>query len=376
MNFSANKNDFLAALRVAGRAVSTKSPRPILSHVLIEITSEGGKISGTDLELTAKSAFKLSGLMTELGSVAVPAAMLNKIIAALPAGDINFTTAPNGQFVLQTGKIKQGINSLPGEEFPNPATPDEEKKIKIELSQLQRMLKSTIFATGDDAARPLIAGVNFKVACNEITAAATDTHRLAVSPGVLIKNEGVAGLMETFNFTMPGRMGEEILQLKEIGAATIAVNKNYLKLTVGDIEISTQLIAGVYPPWERLLPDFTEMSNKWVIKTEILMPALQRANIVSSTAVNKIRMETKGDNILIRTNSAEFGYSEENIPAEIEGEKTFYINVKFFIDILAAYNGEAVVISAQPADLRPVAITFPDEPGAVNIIMPMDSSGI
>jgi DNA polymerase-3 subunit beta len=349
---------------------------PILTHVLIEVDEDRGTLTGTDGEMVSKHTFQMAGLMQTGGSLAVPAKMLGSIIGAMPEGDIDFSTAANGQFICQQGKIRQGINSIAGDNFPaNAFDFKADSQFEIDIAELQRLLKFSIYSASSDASRPILDGINFQVSGNTIAAAATDTHRLAVSQGEI---KSISDNITNMDFTMPRRLGDEILQISLTGTATVLINDRVIQIIAGNTELTARLNDGKYPPYKRLLPDLTNMNTSWAINVDDFSAALRRADIISSTLNNKVglRITEDGSGLVIHTSSHEFGYSEEEIPVTSTGlSMAVYANAKFFLDILTCYNGGEVKISLN-APLQPLILTFPGVDGNINLISPMDSTGV
>ena len=88
MEFIAQKSELLDELELIQGAVEKKSTIPILSHFLVEAAGPGLHITGSDLELAARSSC-IAKVKAE-GKAAVPARRLVEIIRSLPGGGIRF----------------------------------------------------------------------------------------------------------------------------------------------------------------------------------------------------------------------------------------------------------------------------------------------
>src|SRR5690554_7620932 len=85
MNFSISRDAFLKPLQVVSGAVERRHTIPILSNVLIQVTPEMVRMTGTDLEVELVSACAIENGVE--GKVTVPAKKLVDIVRSLPDGD-------------------------------------------------------------------------------------------------------------------------------------------------------------------------------------------------------------------------------------------------------------------------------------------------
>ena len=84
-----NKTDLIDATNIVLKAVSSKTTMPILTCILIEAANEEIKMTGNDLELAIET--KVSGIISEEGSIAVDAKLFSDIIRKLPEGNITIS---------------------------------------------------------------------------------------------------------------------------------------------------------------------------------------------------------------------------------------------------------------------------------------------
>ena len=86
MRSTVTKKDLESAVSITVKAISQKSPLPILSHFLIKAETGRLQISATDLELGIECTIGANVL--EEGAFTTPAHTLHQIISLLPEGDI------------------------------------------------------------------------------------------------------------------------------------------------------------------------------------------------------------------------------------------------------------------------------------------------
>lgn len=134
--FECEKPILEEALQAAARAVSPKSPLPILSHVLIEAKDGWLSVTATDLDMGI--TLRVPASITGEGSVACPARLMLDIVSKFPAAPITVEVIQEGRLKLKCGRSKFEITSLPASEYPSLP----ERKDVTELKIPHRDLKA------------------------------------------------------------------------------------------------------------------------------------------------------------------------------------------------------------------------------------------
>ena len=85
MNFRCTREPLLAALQTAAVVVPTRSTRPVLTNVKLEVDGSTAVLSATDLEIGIRT--EIEGVeTTAAGSVLLPSARLMAIVRESPPG--------------------------------------------------------------------------------------------------------------------------------------------------------------------------------------------------------------------------------------------------------------------------------------------------
>ncbi|MGB3635072.1 MAG: DNA polymerase III subunit beta [Rubrobacteraceae bacterium] len=322
-------------LAIVARAVPAKRTAvPILSAVLIEAKDGVLKMSATDMEISI--ALGARAPVEEEGSVAVPARVLLDILKSLPDEEVLLAAdgktasvsrgknayelvahdnpdafpklpafpspsePPNGSPEVSSAAPAEEANADPEEdadagagpspevnpkdasdgkaESSAPAGPAEasaETVFSVPTAQLVAAVKSVFPAVSSDDQRPVLTGVFFSFGEGRATMAATDGYRLAVNEAKL---EGAVGAAGTA--LIPGRALRELVKLCELGEeANVALTENAAIFSVRGVVLSTRLIDGNYPAYEKLLPEASE--HEFTVEAESLKGALRRVSLIA-----------------------------------------------------------------------------------------------
>ena len=115
--------------------------------------------------------------------------------------------------------------------------------------------------------------------------------------------------------------------------------------------IATRIIEGEFPNYKQVIPK--EGNNKAKVKTQDLLAAIRRANLLSTPDFQAIKFELFKDKLVISKTTPDVGESREEVVVEYgQQELIVGFNPQFFIDVLKNINEEYV----------PMEFLGPDKP--------------
>ncbi|MEA3296672.1 MAG: DNA polymerase III subunit beta, partial [candidate division Zixibacteria bacterium] len=189
MKFSVPKSRLSSYLQNLMQVVPVKSTLPILTNVLIEVLENKLKLSATDLDISMTATFECN--VSKKGSASLPAKILFEIIREVPESEITFeVTTTRVEIRFPNGSYK--IAATPADEFPKLPAVNTKKQIKIEASDLVKIISKTTFACSDDETRPALNGVLWQTKGEKMLMVATNGHRLARTASENTKLQGVS----------------------------------------------------------------------------------------------------------------------------------------------------------------------------------------
>ena len=121
--------------------------------------------------------------------------------------------------------------------------------------------------------------------------------------------------------------------------------------------LQSQLLAGAYPNWERVVP--SESTRTWSVEVDQLAEKVKRTMILARDNANRVKFKGNEDQILIAARSEEKGEAKEEVPmVASNGDVEIAFNGKYVQDALSQIKGPGVKIemteSSRPAIFRPV----------------------
>lgn len=364
MKLDVPRKDFFEAVSAAAAATSTRTSLTILQNLKIEAQDGGLRVVGCDGEMWVSRQIKSE--VSEPGAICLQSRLLNDIVSSMPDGIIALQTLDNQGVLLQQGASEYKMLSLEVEDFPEPPEVDAEGQLTLTMGVLRNAVDSVLFAVSTDQHRLALTGVLFTYNGQELTLIATDTHRLAVRK---IVQEGIGS---SINAVVPDKALRAIksLPVPDDHEVTIIFGGGRLSVEAGGAKVVSQLLAGTYPNWERVVPG--ECTRTWSVEADQLLEKVKRTMILARDNANRVRFKGVGDQILIAARSEEKGEAKEEVHmVSNNGDVEIAFNGKYVQDALGPIDGPGVRVemteSSRPAVFRPAD----DESGYFCVIMPM-----
>ena len=181
MRITCDREKLLHAFQTAASVAPTRSPKPILQNLKLEVNSDKGTLMGTDLEVGIR--IDVPGIVVEVpGSVILPIVRFLSILRE--SSDETLSVESDGRKIQVRGARSQF--QLPSEnpdEFPAVAAFEEQKYHEMPARFFREIVRRTVFATDTESTRYALGGVLLELGPDHITAVATDGRRLARQEG-------------------------------------------------------------------------------------------------------------------------------------------------------------------------------------------------
>ena len=150
---------------------------------------------------------------------------------------------------------------------------------------LKNKMNDPEFPVSTDETRPFLTGVYVVFEGHDGRLVATDGGRLALRTAKLTKS-----VREKISAIVPSKTMAELV--RALGAAegevTITAHENQLIFAVGSMRFISRLIAGQFPPYEKVIP--SEFKQRIKVGTERLLRAVRRASITARDSANVVRL--------------------------------------------------------------------------------------
>jgi len=364
MKFDCPRREFHDAVSAAAAAASVRTSVNILQNLLVEASNDGIRVVGCDGEMWVER--RVACMVTEPGAVCLQARTLNEITSQLPDGDVTVKTLEGHGVMVSQGASEYRLQTLDAADFPEPPDFGGEDDLRIKMGVLKSAVDSVLYAVSTDFHRQILTGVLFTYNGSTLTLVATDTHRLAV------RRLEQPGIGTSVNAVVAEKALKAIkaLPVDDETEVEIQFGSGRLGVEASGAKVVSQLLAGAYPNWERVVP--SESTRCWKVEADQLQQKVKRAMILAKDNANRLRFKGEGDQIVIAARSEERGEAKEEVPMiPRNGDVEIAFNGRYVQDFLDAIDGPGVQVdmteSSRPAVFRPAD----DEDSYFCVIMPM-----
>ena len=325
-----------------------------------ELTGDQLRLTGTDLELTISVEVTVSG--SGDGVVILPGRLASDIVRALPAGSVEVEVTED-EARISAGRSEFSLRILPADEFPR-LTEATGEPVTLASAELATALSQVVRAASSDDARPILTGVLLAAEAGGLRLVATDSYRLAIRdlPGTTVLAEGQHVLV-------PSRALQELARVLTGGdTLSVRLGEREASFEVGGTRLTTVLIEGEFPPYERLIPQ--AQPNRLTVGREVLLEAVRRVKLLAREAT-PVRLAMSNDGLELVAVTQDVGQAHESLDAKFEGtELTVAFNPEYLVQGIEVAPGDEVTIETVDA-LKPALLRVPEHPEFLYLLMPV-----
>jgi DNA polymerase-3 subunit beta len=347
MKLRCDKELLLDGLNLVGRAVSSRSTKPILECVLLFTRTTGGLVlCGNDLEVCITTS-TIDADVELPGMIALNARLFTDIVRKMPGDNIQIDVNEQGVAEVSSGRAVMKIFGLPGEEFP--LIPESElahtnARYKIGTAKLRDMIRQTIFSVSQDQSKLILTGELFDIKDDKLEVVSVDMHRISYVSHDFEKEEN-KGL--SYNGVIPAKALHElsrVLSGNEENEVIFYFTDNRVVFDAAEFTFVSRLLVGEFIRYEQIFNE--DYNTLLTVERIILLNALERALLVAGdNKLIPIKMEIKDNELTVTAQTAERGHAHDEIECSTDGQDlTIYFNPRYIIDALRAIEEERVQI--------------------------------
>lgn len=370
MRVTIERSNLLKSLGHVHRVVERRNTIPILANLLLRAEEGELHLKATDLDLEIFE--KVPAVVEQAGGTTVPAHMLHDIVRKLPDGsEVMLATGGDGNaMTITAGRSRFTLQALPDSDFPDITAGEFSHTFSLPANALKNLIDHTQFAISTEETRYYLNGIFMHTIEDDgktvLRAVATDGHRLARAQLEAPKGaEGMPGII------IPRKAVGEIQKLVEDPDATVTleVSDTKIRLSVGEVLLTSKLIDGTFPDYNRVIP----LGNDKQLKMDraAFAAAVDRVSTISSERGRAVKLALGDGQITLTVNNPESGSATEELAVEYDAEALEVgFNARYLLDITSQLEGEdAIFMLSDPGS--PTLIHDNANEGALFVLMPM-----
>ncbi len=371
MKINVERGAFLKALSHVQSVVERRNTIPILSNVMLEAGKGALKLTATDLDIEIVESIPSDVLRN--GFATAPAHMLYDIVRKLPDGaqvQVELLTSEGGRLAVSAGSSRFELACLPKDDFPQMAAGALPHRFRLAANDLKRIIDKTRFAISTEETRYYLNGIYVHAASDAkppvMRAVATDGHRLA-----RYELELPAGAEQMPGVIIPRKTVNELRKLLDDAEGAIEISLSDTKIQFGfnGVELTSKLIDGNFPPYERVIPSGNDKSL--ALEAKEFSQSVDRVSTISADKTRAVKLNIAKDKVTLSVVNPESGTATEDVGATYRAAALeIGFNARYLLDITGQIEGKEVRFLLSDAG-SPAIIEDAEDPRTLYVLMPL-----
>ena len=372
MKFTIKKEVLMEAINKVSKAISSRNVIPVLAGIKFELTSKKLVLTASDNDITIQTHIDCDNeeiiKVKEEGSIIIQGKYISDIVRKLPDPYINIEVVDELKILIYTENSEFNLNGISESEYPNIDLGESKSHIELLPSVLKEIVNQTAFATSIDENKAILNGINFNITGDMLECNATDSYRLARK---VIKLDKVS--KENQNIVIPSRNLVEFTRIIDDSDEMIEIHifNNKILFKYQNLLFQSRLINGTYPNTSNLLPK--DYLVKLHFNINQFYDVVDRVSILTSDKdKNTVTLETDGNNLIMKSSSAEIGRVEEKMiitkDQDIDVKVSF--SSKYMMDALKSFNTETVELHFV-GEIKPILLKSSEDETLTQLVLPI-----
>ncbi len=372
MKFTIKKEVLMDALTKVSKAISSRNVIPVLAGIKFDLTYKKLVLTASDNDITIQTFINCDDediiKVREEGSIIIQGKYISDIVRKLPDSYINIEVVDELKILVYTENSEFNLNGISESEYPNIDLGESKSYIEISAVTLKEIVNQTSFATSIDENKAILNGINFNITGDILECNATDSYRLARK---LIKLDKES--KESQNIVIPSRNLVEFTRIIDDKEDIVQIHifNNKILFKYKNLLFQSRLINGTYPNTSNLLPK--DYLVKLHFNINNFYDVVDRVSILTSDKdKNTVTLETDGNNLIMKSSSAEIGRVEEKMviskDQDIDVKVSF--SSKYMMDALKSFNTDTVEMYFV-GEIKPILLKSEEDETLTQLVLPI-----
>ena len=371
MKIEIDRAALLKPLAHVQSVVERRNTIPVLANVLLRASDGQLSLTATDMDMDVVESVGCS--VDQPGETTVAALTLYEICRKLPDGSTVelSTSGDTGRMAIRAGRSNFSLPTLPVEEFPASGAEDMPASFLLSAADAKTLIDRTRFAISTEETRYYLNGIYLHETEAEgvsvLRAVATDGHRLARVQMPL--PTGASGMPAVI---VPRKAVLEIRKLIEEtdGDINISLNENRMRFSFDQTVLTTKLIDGTFPDYERVIPSNNDKTLK--VECGSFKRAVDRVATISTEKSRSVKMALTNGTMTLSANSPDNAQATEELDVDYGADAIeIGFNSRYLLDIADQIDDKGNAIFAMADAASPTIVTDDSDDGPLYVLMPM-----
>ena len=366
------KNDFIDSLNSLQNITNKRGTMAILSNVLMECSTKGLVLTGTDLEVGLR--LFVPAEIYEEGTLTLPSKKIFEIVRESGSEEIVIEETKNSWVQIQAGLSTYNLAGIGSEEFPVFPDFDDEAFTSFEAHIFLDLIDKIIFSIANEqeniySLTAVLIEKEKRNGLNFLKMISSDGHRLS------IMEKDVAIDVDTFKINdvtlIPKKGIQELKKFCENrDTVDISFEKKQMVVRDGDAVMVIRLKQGEFPQYKAII-NAVSLSNSIKIDRIPFLESLKRINLFTEDIFHTIQLQIEDNTMVLTSQNADLGNAKDKQTIIYSGEPLkLGFNCRYFIETLQVMECETVEAYIN-SNNSPCLMKSDEDKGFTSIIMPM-----
>lgn len=366
------RNDLIEGLSSLQNITNKRGTLAVLSNVLIEATSNGLILTGTDLEVGLR--LFVPAEVENIGSLTLPSKKIFEIVRESGSSDILFEETDNSWVKIKAGASTYNLAGIGSEEFPAFPEFDEDSFTSFEAFIFLDLIDKVIFSIAGEqeniySLTSVLMEKEKRDGLSYLKMISSDGHRLS------IMEKDVAVDVDNFylnDVTLIPKKGIQELRkfCENRDTVDISFEKKQMVIRDGDAVMVIRLKQGEFPQYQAIVSSVS-LDNCIRINRVPFLESLKRINLFTEDIFHTIQLQVEGDTMILTSQNADIGNAKDEQKIDYSGiPLRLGFNCRYFIETLQVMECETVAAYIN-SENSPCLMKSDEDKGFVSIVMPM-----
>jgi DNA polymerase III subunit beta len=376
--FKVDSKVFLEAVSfVASVVMRSKTFSPVLQNIKCTLNEKGLLLETTNTDISCFYRIEAQDLIKSIRyfSTTVPALKLFDIVKKIGSNEkITCKFLKNGErelFVIVGEKSKFLLDCLAADLYPSQRIQEANDGFNIKGSDLLGGINRVKFSVCTDEARFYINGILLDfINDSKINIVSTDSHRLS------IESINCPSSLTYGQVIIPRRSVPKVIDILSIAKdedVNIVINKTKIKISYKNCSVSSSLIEGEFPQYQRVVP--TNLTKSIKIEKSALQKAIDTAAaIYSGSNYNVVKLNFSASSKLTvvasknikttgSTNADNVGIAKYDMSCDCDFSDEFAVsyNYSYISDAIASLDTKYCTFNFSEASKPCLVLPFYEE---------------
>ena len=249
MKFTCNKNDLCNAIAHVLKAVSAKSPIPVMEGICIQMQENQIVLTGYNLEIGIRTSVQAQ--CDSDFTFVLNARLFSEMTRRMSGDEITLEIDDTLNASLSSENTRYQLSAMSADEFPELPVVESMAKTIVSQQMLRSMIQESSFAASVKEDKPILTGELFESSEGVFYIVAMDRYRLA------LRQEKIQD-MEDFHFVVPKKALNELIGMMKDDAEQTCeffTNGKHIVFSVNGFELFARLLDGQFHNFRSSIPN-------------------------------------------------------------------------------------------------------------------------